>query len=139
VKNAQAILAVSAAVVKDGKFLLVRRGREPARGLFAFPGGRVEIGETPEEAVRRELMEETAVEAGPLEFFRELEITDPADESRILFRLRVFHGAYASGTETAGDDAEAVGWFTTEAMHELPMTATTLAIAEEIWAATASR
>lgn len=129
-------LAVSAAVVKDGEFLLVRRGREPARGLFAFPGGRVEAGESPEDAVRRELMEETAIIAGPLEFFRELEIADAADKSRIRFRLRVFHGPYGAGTATAGDDADAVGWFTTEAMRTLPMTATTLAIAEELWAAT---
>lgn len=135
--SVQAILAVSAAVVKDGKFLLVRRGREPARGLYAFPGGRVEMGETPEQAVRRELMEETSIEAGPLKFFRELEMADAADSSRILFRLRVFHGPYATGDVVAGDDADAAGWFTTQAMHALPMTATTLAIAEEIWAATA--
>lgn len=137
--SAQAILAVSAAIIKDGKFLLVRRGREPARGLYAFPGGRVEPGENPEDAVRRELMEETAIEAGPLEFFRELEMANATDDSRILFRLRVFHGPYAAGDATAGDDADAAGWFTTEAMRHLPMTATTLAIAEEIWAAMASR
>lgn len=131
-------LAVSAAIVKEGRFLLVKRARAPAAGLFAFPGGRVEPGETPEEAVRRELTEETGVEAGTLRFLRELAIGDEAGSGAILFRLRVFHGAHAGGEARAGDDAAEAGWFTTEEMRALPMTETTLAIAEEIWAATGS-
>lgn len=49
--------------VRDGHVLLVRRGREPSKGLWAFPGGRVEAGETMAEAVERELLEETGVAA----------------------------------------------------------------------------
>ena len=55
--------AVSVAVFNDGAFMLVRRGREPSKGLFAFPGGRVDAGEGDEDAVRRELAEETGLTA----------------------------------------------------------------------------
>jgi ADP-ribose pyrophosphatase YjhB (NUDIX family) len=54
-------LAVSAAIFRDGKVLLARRAREPAFGLFTLPGGRVEFGETLEQAVLREVREETAL------------------------------------------------------------------------------
>jgi 8-oxo-dGTP diphosphatase len=55
-------LAVSALVVDDARVLLVRRGRGAAEGAWAFPGGRVEHGETLAEAVVRELREETGLE-----------------------------------------------------------------------------
>ncbi len=57
------IPAVSAACVRDGRILLVLRGRAPAKDLYAFPGGRMEAGETPAAAMRRELMEETGLTA----------------------------------------------------------------------------
>ena len=54
-------LAVSAAIFRDGKLLLVRRARSPAKGVYTLPGGRVEFGESLHEAVAREVMEETAL------------------------------------------------------------------------------
>ena len=47
-------LAVSAAIIRDGRVLIVRRARPPARGVFTLPGGGVEAGETLHEAVIRE-------------------------------------------------------------------------------------
>lgn len=55
-------LAVSAAIFRDGRLLVVRRARAPANGLYTLPGGRVEMGETLTEAVKREVREETALE-----------------------------------------------------------------------------
>ena len=69
-----AIDAVSVALLRGERVLLVRRGRAPAMGLFAFPGGRVEAGETLEDAVRRELREETGLEA---EAIAPVSISDP--------------------------------------------------------------
>jgi ADP-ribose pyrophosphatase YjhB (NUDIX family) len=54
-------LAVSAGIFRDGKILLVRRAREPAKGLYTFPGGRVEFGESLANAVTREVREETGL------------------------------------------------------------------------------
>ena len=54
-------LAVSAAIFRDGKILLVRRARSPAKGYYSLPGGRVEFGETLHQALHREVDEETAL------------------------------------------------------------------------------
>jgi len=54
-------LAVSAAIFRDGKILLVRRARSPARGFYSLPGGRVEFGEPLHTALHREVDEETAL------------------------------------------------------------------------------
>ena len=52
-------LAVSAVIFRDGKILLVRRAGSPARGFYSLPGGRVEFGETLQDALHREVDEET--------------------------------------------------------------------------------
>ena len=54
-------LAVSAAIFRNGKILLVRRARSPARGFYSLPGGRVEFGEPLHTALHREVDEETAL------------------------------------------------------------------------------
>jgi 8-oxo-dGTP diphosphatase len=59
-------LAVSAAIFRDRRVLIVRRARPPAHGLYTLPGGGVELGETLEEAVIREVREETALEVAPV-------------------------------------------------------------------------
>ena len=64
--SARPILAVSAAIFRDGKVLIVRRARAPAAGLHTLPGGAVEAGETLFEAVRREIREETALAIEPV-------------------------------------------------------------------------
>jgi ADP-ribose pyrophosphatase YjhB (NUDIX family) len=54
-------LAVSAAIFRDGRILLVRRARSPAKGFYSLPGGRVEFGESLHSALHREVDEETAL------------------------------------------------------------------------------
>jgi ADP-ribose pyrophosphatase YjhB (NUDIX family) len=55
-------LAVSAAIFRDGKILLVRRARSPGNGFYSLPGGRVEFGESLHTALHREVDEETALQ-----------------------------------------------------------------------------
>jgi len=65
--------AVGAVVFRDGAVLLVKRGAEPNKGLWSFPGGALETGETVEAAAVRETSEETRVEVGPV---RVLDVRD---------------------------------------------------------------
>ena len=60
------VLAVSAAIIRDGHVLLVRRAQAPAEGLFTLPGGRVERGETLHQALAREIREETGLSIEPV-------------------------------------------------------------------------
>lgn len=55
-------MGVSGLILRDGRVLLVRRGKEPFLGFWSLPGGHVEPGETPEESVRREVREETGLD-----------------------------------------------------------------------------
>lgn len=55
-------IAVSAAIFRDGKVLLTRRARSPAKGFYSLPGGRVEFGESLHQALSREVDEETGLE-----------------------------------------------------------------------------
>lgn len=130
--SAAPVRAVSAAILHEGRFLLVRRGRPPARGLYAFPGGRVERGETLEEAVRREVMEETGAHLAAVEHVADLDIAAEDDAARIEFVLSVHAAGYAGGEVVAGDDADAVAWVTPEEMEKLPLAAFVLDIALQL-------
>ncbi|MFZ2100779.1 MAG: NUDIX domain-containing protein [Oricola sp.] len=134
------LIAVSVAVRNSasGEFLLVRRGRAPAKGLWAFPGGKLNFGERLGDAVRRELAEETGLKAQDVRFHKLLELMGDAKEGESAhhFVLAVYR-AEASGNPVATDDAVQAGWFSLAAMAKLKITATTFAIAREI--ATADR
>lgn len=62
------IVGVGAVLVDEGKVLLIRRGVEPSKGQWSLPGGAVELGETLEASIAREMLEETGleVEVGPV-------------------------------------------------------------------------
>ena len=64
--NGEIIVGVGAVVLQDNKVLLVKRLNEPCKGCWAIPGGRVEFGEDLGEAAKRELFEETNIDAEPL-------------------------------------------------------------------------
>ena len=70
---ARPILAVSAAVFRDGRALIIRRARAPLLGHFSLPGGGVEVGETLAAALARELLEEVQIEAEIIAFNRHVE------------------------------------------------------------------
>lgn len=122
--------AVSVALVDGDRVLLVRRGRAPAKGLFAFPGGRVEDGETLEQAARRELFEETGLAAGVLELVETLDID--AEPPGSPYRLHVFAARFVGGEPVAGDDAETAGWFTLGEMASLAVIASVLDVATRL-------
>lgn len=100
-----------------GRLLLVRRGQPPFKGRYALPGGFVEIGETVEEACRRELMEETGVKAGKLELVGVY--SDPKRDPRGHMCSVVFLTRVARARPRAGDDAAAAEWVEDWAARDL--------------------
>jgi 8-oxo-dGTP diphosphatase len=123
---------VSVAIFHDNRFLLVRRGREPSKGLYAFPGGRVHDGETAEQAVRRELAEETGLAVESVAPFQEFLLPPPPSRDHPAYRLLVFRGFVPSGVLQAGDDAVEAGWFEIDEMERLPIIPSVLETARAI-------
>ncbi|MBL8789257.1 MAG: NUDIX domain-containing protein [Rhizobiales bacterium] len=107
------IKAASACVWHDGKVLLARRGKTLGKGTWAFPGGRVEPGETALEAAHRELMEETGVTADLRQMIGEFRITTPEAH----FHIISFTGFYLSGEAVAASDSDAVAWVAPDELH----------------------
>jgi len=111
------IEAASVAIKRGHKVLLVRRGRGAGAGLWAFPGGKVEAGETPEHAASRELLEETSVTASLQGILASYEIDAGAQQ----FALTVFVADYLSGETKAGDDAAEAKWISLQDAFLLPL------------------
>lgn len=105
-------LAVSAAILRGGKVLIVRRARKPALGVYTLPGGVVEAGETLEEAVRREVREETALDIEPvtLSGHREVVIRDAQGRTERHFVILCFAARWLSGEPQLNDELDEARW-----------------------------
>ncbi|WP_183650144.1 NUDIX hydrolase [Brucella daejeonensis] len=117
---------------REGRFLLVERGKEPWKGWLAFPGGGIEAGETPEEAAIRELREETALEARQLSHVITVDLALEGKAYDRSYYLSVFRAMRISGQEAAGDDAASIHWLTVEEMISAKVTDSTLDVARAV-------
>lgn len=126
-------VAVGAVVFRDGSVLLVRRGNPPAQGVWAIPGGRVQLGETLKQAAEREILEETGVviRAGePVLTFDVVE-TDPSGAVRFHYVIVDLKAEYVSGKPQAGDDALEARWIRASSLAQLEVSARTLRLLRE--------
>ena len=123
-------LAVSAAIIRDGKVLVVRRARKPALGIYTLPGGGVETGETLMQAVTREVREETSLIVGPVALadYREAIARDAQGRVERHFVILCFAARWLSGEPILNeelddarwlDPAELSGLHTTEGLAEI--------------------
>jgi ADP-ribose pyrophosphatase YjhB (NUDIX family) len=105
-------LAVSAAIFRDGRVLIVRRAQPPAHGLYTLPGGGVELGETLEQAVIREVREETALDIEPLKLagYRQLIARDADGKVERHFVILPFAARWISGEVALNDELADAKW-----------------------------
>jgi ADP-ribose pyrophosphatase YjhB (NUDIX family) len=115
---------VSAAIFRDGRVLIVRRGRPPAHGLYTLPGGGVELGETLEQAVVREVREETGLAIAPLALvgFREAIARDAAGKIERHFVILPFAARWVAGEIALNDELAEAQWRTLDELAGLKTT-----------------
>lgn len=106
-------------VGKTAEILLVRRKNEPFKGMWALPGGFMEMDETLEECARRELEEETGIKAGELLKFDSYDKPGRDPRGRVITQVFVLIYKEGMGIPKAADDAEALAWFALDALPEL--------------------
>jgi mutator protein MutT len=106
------------AVIKDdlGRMLLILRGHEPGKGLWSIPGGRIEPGETGEEAVVREVREETGLEVTCGQLLGSVERPGRAAD---VIVISDFTAIVVGGELAAGDDAADARWVTPDQLAAL--------------------
>lgn len=130
-------LAVSAAIFRNGKVLVVRRARKPALNLYTLPGGAVEAGETLVEAAIREVREETSLSIEPVALagHREVIARDDAGKVERHFVIMCFASRWLSGEPVLSDELDDSRWVdpselgdyrTTDGLAEIVTTAATL-------------
>ena len=108
------VVGVGAVVVRDGKALIIKRAHEPRKGEWSLPGGLLELGESLQDAARREIKEETSldIEVGPvIETFDRVH-RDEHGKIRYHFVIVDFVCWPDGGEAVPGSDAEGVAWVT---------------------------
>jgi 8-oxo-dGTP diphosphatase len=106
------LAAVSGAIFQGDRILLVRRGKAPSQGLWSLPGGHIEAGEPAADALRRELQEETGVEARLGGLADAVDVIRRDDAGLVIFHrvIIVFYGLWINGEPEAASDVTAAEW-----------------------------
>ena len=131
---ARPLLGVGALIFDGARVLLVERAKPPLAGYWSLPGGLVETGERLEDAIVREVHEETGlcVRADSIAtiFERIMPGQDPSRDGRCEYHyvLVDFYCSVLGGNLQAGDDSRQAAWFDVAALDGLPMTAGTLEV-----------
>jgi 8-oxo-dGTP diphosphatase len=124
------ILGVGALIFNGDSILLIERGREPLKGFWSLPGGAVETGERLEDAVVREVFEETGLRVAPqrVALIFERIMRDEHGSAEYHYLLIDYMCEVLGGDLCAGDDSDCARWFSLDAIEQLPMTEGTLEV-----------
>jgi 8-oxo-dGTP diphosphatase len=117
---ARPIVGIGIVVIKGNTVLLVRRGKPPNVGAWTLPGGAQELGETAEEAARRELLEETGLEVDSLHFAATVDNIrrDPSGRVRFHYTIIDFATRWVAGEPVAATDVSEAAWAKLDALDE---------------------
>lgn len=115
----QALVAAIAVVIRKDQVLLAKRRNAPDAGVWGFPGGHVEVGETALAAAARELLEETGISAKPLLYLTNIDVIrhNPDSTVAVHYLLAAVLCDYISGTAKAADDVSDAQWFDCSAIR----------------------
>jgi 8-oxo-dGTP diphosphatase len=130
---ARPILGVGALIFDGDRILLVERGKEPLKGYWSLPGGVLEVGETLEEGLRREVREETGLlveSAAMLEIFERI-IRDAQGAAEYHYVLIDYICTVTGGVLCAADDVSRVEWVPRDKLAEYQITTGTLPVIEK--------
>jgi 8-oxo-dGTP diphosphatase len=118
---ARPLIGIGAVVLRPNAVLLVRRGRPPAIGSWSIPGGAQELGETAEDAARRELEEETGLQVGPLHLLTHVDSIHRDAAGRIQYHYTIldFGAEWIGGDPVPGGDVTAAAFFAFDALEPL--------------------
>jgi 8-oxo-dGTP diphosphatase len=124
-------------IFRRGSVLLVERGREPLKGYWSLPGGLVETGEHLEDALLREILEETGLRIRRRSMFEVFEriMRDASGRPEYHYVLIDFICRVAAGTPRAGDDVSSVAWVPRARLGDYRLTEGTLPVIERAFRA----
>ena len=127
------VLGIGALIFDRGKILLVERGKEPLKGCWSLPGGVLEIGETLEQGIVREVREETGLQVEPLKMLEIFEriIRDSQGAPEYHYVLIDYICRVTGGSLRAADDASRVAWVPRRLLSTYQITAGTLPVIEK--------
>ena len=127
-------VGVGAVVIRDGGVLLIKRGIPPSEGLWAIPGGMLELGETLQEGAEREIFEETGIRIRAGEPVHTFDFFEKDADGRIRFHFVIvdMEADYISGEPKGADDALEARWLTPQEINGLPVSKNTLQLLKKV-------
>lgn len=122
----QPLVGVGAVIAKDGKILLEKRRNDPGKGKWSVPGGIVELGEHVEEAVVREVKEETGLEVEKPEHIDIVDNISFDEQGKIKYHFVIidYLVKLVGGKLKAASDAEELEWVTLDDVEDYDLTKT---------------
>ena len=121
----QPIVGIGAVIIREGKIALIKRGNEPSKGKWTIPGGLVELGESPEQAVIRETKEETGLDVENPRLIDVVSNVDLDEKGKVKYHYVIidYFVHVKNGTAQAASDAVELRWVPFDEVEKYDLTA----------------